>query len=344
MKSAREDLKSIKPEEEVILQPLDKRIPSWDFSRFEERGCPICETENFDSSYIRPDKCSVLRCSNCSCLYVSPAPSEDLINEFYSTYHDTHFGGSTNKIIEDIKSELDRAAPQSDLRIKFLHNDMLVKNSPSYRVLDYGCGTGSFLYQAQRLGASVSGIEIDKSAVLVCHKLGLDSVILGGADALETLDTKYDLIVLNDVIEHPLNPNYLISILSDLLSENGKILIWTPNGNAIDNDDSKTTLRVDLEHMQYLTSGAVAELCRRNNLAVWHYHQLGIPSEKNFISNAAEKSSTSKIKSGLIFCLRMLGLKYVARNLLARLRFKLHSPHQSDGNYHLFCVLIKQNQ
>lgn len=325
----------------MILEPLDKRMITWDFSRFKSRDCPFCGLSNSTPSYIRPDKCSVLRCSNCSGYYVSPSPTEDLLSDFYNSYHDTHFGGQTNRNIKEIRSELDSIDPQSDPRLSFLKKDINCNNAANYKVLDFGCGTGSFLYQARRLGASVTGIELDSSAVSICHELGIESVLLGGFDVLKTIDEEYDLIVLNDVIEHPLNPTYLISILCSLLSERGKILIWTPNGNAIDIDENKITLRVDLEHMQYLTCGAVSELCQRNNLSVWHYQQLGFPSGGNFFNNVIQESFATKAKRALASILRILGLINLAKRLFSLFGFR-RSFYSSNGHYHLFCVLVKQ--
>lgn len=322
----------------MILEPLDKRMINWDKSRFESRDCPFCGTKNINPPYIRPDRCSVLKCSKCSCYYVSPSPSEAALNEFYKSYHEAHFGGNVTKSIEDVKSELENLDISTDPRFIFLKKDMRSKNSTTYRVLDFGCGTGSFLYQAKKLGALVTGIEFDNSAVTLCHQLGLDSVFLGGFDVLKSVEGMYDLIVLNDVIEHPLNPAHLISILCKLLSENGKILIWTPNGDAIDSDYYKITLRVDLEHMQYLSSGAVSELCRENNLSVWHYQQLGFSSSGNFINNAIKSSWIKRAKDRFVICLRFLGLIYFVKRILSRLGFK-RSFYPSDGNYHLFCVL-----
>lgn len=311
----------------MILEPLDKRNINWDSSCLEIRDCPFCGTENIDPSYIRPDRRPILKCSNCTSYYVSPAPSEDALNEFYSSYHETYFGGKT--IISS-----------SDPRLKFIKKDMSHNRKSTYKVLDFGCGTGSFLYQAKKMGASVTGIELNSSAVSKCHKLGLDSVFLGGVDILRSLDERYDLVVLNDVIEHPLNPAQLVTELCGLLCETGKILIWTPNGDAIDSDHQKITLRVDLEHMQYLTSGAVSALCHENNLSVWHYQQLGFPSSGNFITNATEGTWTSKLKGRLTALLRSLKLVGLVKPLLSRLGFA-NSTYSTHGNYNLFCVLCR---
>lgn len=325
----------------MILEPLDKRMISWDFSRFESRDCPFCDALSAKLYCIRPDKCSVLSCSMCGCYYVSPAPSENLLNDFYSSYHIEHFGGLISYGAENIKSELDVLDPQSDPRLSFLIKDMPFRSNAGYRVLDFGCGTGEFLYQAKRLGASVVGVEFDHAAVSICHQLGLESVLLGGIDVLKNINEKFDLVVLNDVIEHVLSPNQLISALCDLLDKGGKILIWTPNGDAIANDDRKIALRVDLEHMQYLTNGAVSELCRKNSLSVCHYQQLGFPSDSNFIDNLSERSWRAQIKSRLLVYLGGIGLMRFVRRTLLRLGYK-RSIYLSNGSYNLFCVLVKR--
>ena len=324
----------------MILEPLDKRFINWDLTRFQARDCPFCGTKNIEPSYIRPDNCSVLICSKCSSFYVSPSPSEDALTEFYTSYHGAHFGGNVTKNIEDVKSELDGLNLSFDPRFIFLKKDMLSNKSVPYQILDFGCGTGSFLYQAKRLGASVTGIEFDSSAVAICHNLGIESVFLGGLDILRSLDKKYNLIVLNDVIEHIINPDQLVSILCGLLSENGKILIWTPNGDAIGSDPQKITLRVDLEHMQYLTSRTVKEICFQNELTVYHYQQLGFPSNCNFIDDVINRSRASTIKFMLVVFLKYLGLANFVKRWLSWFDF-IGRSYTVDGNYHLFCVLCR---
>jgi 2-polyprenyl-3-methyl-5-hydroxy-6-metoxy-1,4-benzoquinol methylase len=323
----------------IELKQLDSRIPKWDFTCFKERNCPICNTHNEDPCYVRPDNCNVVRCTKCSCYFVSPCPSESHLTDFYQNYHKNHFGSGIDKNVETLRWECENSYTVDDPRLIFLKKDMEIAQSSSYRVLDFGCGTGSFLYQAKLAGANIRGIELDESAVSICHQLGLVSVENGGIESLDSINDKFNLIVLNDVIEHPLNPGILIAQLANLLTEAGKIMIWTPNGDEIESDKDKVTLRVDLEHMQYLTSGAIKELCYQSNLEVFHYAQLGYPTEVNFIHRQKTNDFKFGAKSILVRVVKYFGLERNIKQLLKYIRISTAENRAPNGNYHLFTIL-----
>ena len=323
------------------LDPLDSRMLEWDFTSFTKRNCPICGNFNEKTSYLRPDNCHVKTCSKCGCLYVSPSPSESQLAEFYQKYHEEHFGSSIRRNVRKLSLEYEKNYPVDDPRVIFLKKDMKISQSSDYRVLDFGCGTGSFLYQAKLSGAKVNGIELDESAVNLCHAVGLDSVETGGVDLLDSIKDRFDLIVLNDVIEHPLNPGALMSKLTSLLTETGKIMIWTPNGDAINTDEGRVALRVDLEHMQYLTIGAVKELCFQNNLQIFHYSQQGFPSESNFLGSKRPNDWVTSIKLVLVTIIKFLRLETRIRNLFRMFLSRKFKNSNFYGNYHLFIVFSR---
>ena len=325
----------------VKLQQLDSRMIRWDFTRFKTRNCPICDTKNEKTTYLRPDNCEVKSCFKCGCYYISPAPSVSQLSEFYQNYHKDHFGGNVRYDVSKLRWDAENIYPVDDPRLIFLSEDMKIVQSAEYSVLDFGCGTGAFLYQAKLAGAKVSGIELDESAVNVCHQLGLDAVEAGGIDALESVKDRFNLIVLNDVIEHPLAPGILMENLASILAENGKIMIWTPNGDAIDNDRDKVSLRVDLEHMQYLTTGAIKELSFQNDLDIVHYAQLGYPSEDHFIKYKSHKSVGSRVKFALVKIVKFFRLDGRINQVLKFIRISASKNRRHNGNYHLYTILKK---
>jgi 2-polyprenyl-3-methyl-5-hydroxy-6-metoxy-1,4-benzoquinol methylase len=143
-------------------------------------------------------------------------------------------------------------------------------------------------------------------------------------------EVKYDLIVLNDVVEHPLEPLRLIEKANSLLSEGGLLLIWTPNNDNILLDPEKKTLRVDLEHMQYLGSKACKLLSVNHNLDIVHYESFGYCT----YSTDGKRKFANKI---LIKFLKICYLYNMVKDVYALLKFK----SDRRGNYHLFVVFKK---
>lgn len=81
---------------------------------------------------------------------------------------------------------------------KFLPED---KNA---KILDIGCGTGHFLYLLKKLGyTNYWGVDISKGSVQFCiEHITKNVTAADGYEFLKRHDKKWDLIVMNDVIEH----------------------------------------------------------------------------------------------------------------------------------------------
>lgn len=100
-------------------------------------------------------------------------------------------------------------------------------NLINLRVLDIGCGNGGTSLILSKENFVVS-LEIDLLKLKVQNMKGQRLV---NADALQMpfKNSSFDIIVLQDVIEHVLKPRELINSCAKLLKENGILYLSTPN-------------------------------------------------------------------------------------------------------------------
>lgn len=100
-------------------------------------------------------------------------------------------------------------------------------------VLDVGCGCGVFLQFLRSRGyTSLSGIDASEDQVRVARERGVQEVAHADARThLAASPARYDLVALNDMIEHVPKadaPRLLEDLLASL-KPGGRVLIRTPN-------------------------------------------------------------------------------------------------------------------
>jgi 2-polyprenyl-3-methyl-5-hydroxy-6-metoxy-1,4-benzoquinol methylase len=104
----------------------------------------------------------------------------------------------------------------------------LKRYAHSGRLLDVGCATGYFL-NAARLDFETQGIELSEWAALYAReRLRLD-VVNAGLDEASLPAEHFDVVTLNDVIEHFTDPRAALLRIQGLLRPGGLLYLVTPN-------------------------------------------------------------------------------------------------------------------
>lgn len=97
------------------------------------------------------------------------------------------------------------------------------------RVLDVGCGDGSWMVRMREMGWEVEGQETDQhSADQARNTRGL-TVHVGLLDALHLPAARYDAITMSHVIEHVHEPVAVLAECLRLLKPGGRLIALTPN-------------------------------------------------------------------------------------------------------------------
>jgi 2-polyprenyl-3-methyl-5-hydroxy-6-metoxy-1,4-benzoquinol methylase len=317
----------------VILGKIDVRNLKWDLNDLQERDCPICSQKTSNPLYVRPDMLTVHFCSNCNSYFISPAPSEKQIIDFYENYEENYRAefGISNYII---KKTMDFTNPLSDYRIDVINSFMTLDKM---KVFDIGFGRARFLYLLKRLGADVYGNEFDPESIKIANYLGINNVFLKDISELK-FDNFFDLFTLNDIVEHPLNPMELLENVVRMTKPGGLISIWTPNGSCGVERDDNLTFRVDLEHLQYFTQDTFTFVADKLNLEIVNIQTVGIP-----ILFGIDKQITKKDR--IIYKIKSL-IKYIPGFFhLKQLIIKESTTNNQeflDGDFIIFCLLRKK--
>jgi ADP-heptose:LPS heptosyltransferase/2-polyprenyl-3-methyl-5-hydroxy-6-metoxy-1,4-benzoquinol methylase len=138
------------------------------------------------------------------------------------------------------------------------------------RVLEIGCGIGSFLKEFKKVGWQTLGIEINKYARMKADKLGLQTANVDFEDSNCKLQKKYyNLIVALHTIEHFKDIEGALIKMRDSLYERGKIFIACPDGEGYRNNTyPHLNTYYCGEHIVLPSQKGLAILCNRLGLQV----------------------------------------------------------------------------
>ena len=201
------------------------------------KECPVCGghkislwREVFDDRYGHPDLFKLVRCNDCSHIITTPMLSENDLADLYGTYYPRK-----NITVEQVTKQAAKVnLAFSKLRRWLMGQDNQgqYKARSGEKMLDIGCGSGLSLLEAKELGVEAWGIESDPNVKRFAEKLGL-RIHQGSVHDNPFPDIKFDLIVLNQVIEHIPEPDKTLQLLHSRLTKDGRVILIFPNVNSI---------------------------------------------------------------------------------------------------------------
>lgn len=182
---------------------------------YNEIPCPLCRSADYniilDFVYY-----NLVRCSNCSLVYINPQPKKELTFELYDENY-------LNYLLAD-----------AERSINFFQEKVQTIQSiiPDGKVLDIGFGAGYFLKLMRERNYDVYGIEISQSACnFVKDKHGIENVYC--CDLLNAdFDNKFDVITFWDSLQCMPQPIEHIEKATQLLNPGGLMVIQVPNRSA----------------------------------------------------------------------------------------------------------------
>jgi len=131
----------------------------------------------------------------------------------------------------------------------------------SIKILDIGCGIGSFL-AACKLGgySNVEGIDLSEEMVKIANEFGVSEAKLGDLNEyLKDKNATFDVITGMDIIEHFTKDELLtlIDTIKKALKPNGMVIFRTPN---LDAAFGNLYANGDFTHENYLNKNSATQL------------------------------------------------------------------------------------
>jgi SAM-dependent methyltransferase len=164
-----------------------------------------------EANLEKPD--TILRCMACGLVYAAPELPDTEIKRGYADMVDPDYVREEKGRTEQARLVLSR----------------IMKFKSRGRLLDMGCGPGFFLAEARRQGWETAGVDLSAWAKEYCREhYGID-VKQGTLEEAAWPDQSFDVVVMNDVLEHLTDPRKTLREVRRILKNDGILYISTPD-------------------------------------------------------------------------------------------------------------------
>ena len=220
-------------------------------------ACPVCH--NRLTPYVREvtdtvtgRQFDVLKCDACGVGVTSPFPER--LHTHYAGYYGSRHGITAKLCLKRRMALVTKMMGQGQGR----------------RLLDVGCGEGSFLQAAHDLGWQVTGTEINP-----------DPARCIGLNVFESLEEcaargPFSCITLWHSLEHMTDPRGVIAKIRQLVADDGIILIAVPDFEGLQSKTFRQSwLHLDVpRHLYHFTATSIDRMLNQSEFVpVAHWHQ-----------------------------------------------------------------------
>jgi 2-polyprenyl-3-methyl-5-hydroxy-6-metoxy-1,4-benzoquinol methylase len=203
----------------------------------------------------------IVQCNRCGLTYTNPRPDADALTAYYTFHNEWDYQFIQNWFVEN--ADLQRPTWRRFLRI-------LSRFAPSGRLLDVGCGAGTFLIEAQKAGFEGFGQEIAPYFVEYGREQHNLQILEGELKNLNLARHSFDVITAFDVIEHHPDPKSLLAEICLLLKPGGIIFVSTHDiGNFFARHyGARWRYLNPLGHLTYFTRQTLMTMLRQTGFEV----------------------------------------------------------------------------
>jgi 2-polyprenyl-3-methyl-5-hydroxy-6-metoxy-1,4-benzoquinol methylase len=250
-------------------------------------NCTICGSAPTSIKFTLKNDYQVVHCPVCGVEFLSPQLDDIALDKLYSESYYAAWG-----IKGDAENETTRQMKKAtfQLRLNTIRR-FLVGPAPGAstgaKILDVGCATGYFLEVAQKEGFDPYGIEFSEySARIAKKKFGEKNIFKGTLEQLIPTDQSgfadhpgfaehsFRVIAMSDLIEHVRIPAETLSKAKSLLTDDGVIMIMTPDTGTLSNKVmGRKWTHYKLEHFFYFNRRSMKTLAAKCGLQVAYFER-----------------------------------------------------------------------
>ena len=292
--------------------------------------CPLCLSSDrrFLSAYPGKFLCckEVHQCNSCGLTYVFELPENEDLNNYYSNglYYD--------QVVDPFNLEfLEFSKNLALTRLNLIKKETNVL-SDKCKTLDIGAGNASFGIALQKISSNAI-YDVVEPDIKVHESYGVE-VNKHYSDITDVEGNNYDLVVLNQVLEHLPKPFQFIHTICELIKDQGVLYIDVPFKDYLFKQSVEP-------HILFLTPESLSYLIKKIGLELIFCDTVGMTHEKAkiFFHN---KASLKKFRNPWMYANK---IKQLARKFGFNYNFdtfrQFHADEYGGDRQWLRCVAKK---
>lgn len=257
-------------------------------------NCPICDSKEFNHIItckdftVSQNPFNIVECTQCSFHFTNPRPTNEKLPDFYKSINYISHSDTKKGFVSQVYHLVRKYTLNQ--KLKLLKANVAVGN-----LLDYGCGTGMFLKQANAKGWNSFGTEPDEGARELSNSN--KKLVFGNKQELNTFNPliTFNAITLWHVLEHVTDLPETLNFFKQKLNKNGVLIIAVPNYNSYDAKHYKALWAAyDLpRHLYHFESNTISQLMSQHGFVLHQTHPMKFDSF--YVSILSEKYRFGRI-------------------------------------------------
>lgn len=185
-------------------------------------SCNLCGSSE-STPHMKLAQFQVVKCSQCSLIYVNPRFDAQQQAEFYSTQDYYLSGYDAEGNLHNMLDE--KKVKQADL----IYELQAIEKSKGGKFLDIGCGLGFLLELLSPQKWDRHGCDFSPFAVEHCQKSNFGTIKQGDLATIKYPNAFFDVVAARYVLEHLSDPKQFLKEVRRILKPGGKFVISIPN-------------------------------------------------------------------------------------------------------------------
>lgn len=158
--------------------------------------------------------------------------------------------------------------PHIGLRIRANRIFEFLRKEKNSKILDAGCGPGTYSLTLASKGYKIYGFDINKKKISQAKKLNEQLGLNANFLVKDIYNLKsypkdfFDIVICSDVLEHLKHDNNAVKELCRILKKNGKIIVTVPTDTKLNNK-----FKLQFQHEGLYTHESLGKLLEKNGLS-----------------------------------------------------------------------------